>query len=87
MAPSHYLNQLSIRPQGTRFIEILFEVHKLSFKKMHLKISFVKCQLLCPSLNVLLKTLPDSVHFMSSHIQHKTTTGIPLYIREFMLIA
>ena len=32
----------SIRPQGTYFNEILFEIQILSFKKMHLNMSAVK---------------------------------------------
>ena len=31
-----------LRPQGTHFNEILFEIQKFSFKKMHLKMSSAK---------------------------------------------
>ena len=46
---------LSIRPQGTHFNEILFEIQKLSFQKMHLKISSMKWRPFCLSLTVLIQ--------------------------------
>ena len=39
---------------GTNFSEISIEIHRSSFKKMHLKMSFVKCLPFCPSPNVLM---------------------------------
>ena len=44
---------LWIGPLGTNFSKIFMWIWKLSFKKMHLKISSVKCQPLCLGLNVL----------------------------------
>ena len=44
---------LSIGPLGTNFSEILIEILKFSFKKMHLKVSSAKRQPFCPGLNVL----------------------------------
>ena len=44
---------LLIEPSGTNFNEILIEIHTFSFKKMHLKLSFGKCQPSCLGLNVL----------------------------------
>ena len=40
-APSHHLDQwvLLFEPLGTKFSEILIEIHTFSFKKMHLKIA------------------------------------------------
>ena len=45
---------LSIRPWGTHFNDILFEIQKFSFKKMHLKTSSAKWHTFCLSLNVLM---------------------------------
>ena len=42
-----------IKPLGTNFSEILSEIHTLSFKKMHFKISSAKWQPFCLGLNVL----------------------------------
>ena len=44
---------LLIRPLGTNFSEILIEILKFSFKKMRLKVSFVKRRPFCLGLNVL----------------------------------
>ena len=44
---------LLIRTLGTSFSEILSEIHTLSFKKMHLKMSFAKWRQFCLGLNVL----------------------------------
>ena len=44
---------LLIGPLGTKFSEILMEIYKFSFKKMHLKLSSGKWRLSCLSLNVL----------------------------------
>ena len=44
---------LSIRPQETYFNEILFEIQKFSFTKMHLKISSAKSRPFCHGLDVL----------------------------------
>ena len=48
-----YAGILLIRPWGTNFSEILIEIDVFSFKKMHLKMSSVKCRPFCLSLNVL----------------------------------
>ena len=45
---------LSSRPRGTYFSEILFEIQKFSFKKMHLKMSWAECRPLCLGLNVFI---------------------------------
>ena len=44
---------LLIGPLETKFSEILIEIHKLSFKKMHLKMSSVKWRPSYLGLNVL----------------------------------
>ena len=44
---------LLIRPLGTNFSEILIEIHKFPFKKMHLKTLSGKWQPFCLGLNVL----------------------------------
>ena len=44
---------LSIGPLGTNFIEILFETHISSFKKMDFKMSSGQLRLFCLGLNVL----------------------------------
>ena len=43
---------LLIGPLGTNFNEILIEIHTLSFKKMHFKISSAKWRPFCIGLNV-----------------------------------
>ena len=43
-------------PLGTNFSEILIKIHTFSFKKMHLKLSFVKWLLFCLGLSVLKST-------------------------------
>ena len=44
---------LLIEPLGTNFSEILIEIYRSSFKKMHLKTSSGKCRPFCLGLNVL----------------------------------
>ena len=44
---------LLIGPLGTNFSEILSKIHIFSFKKMHLKMSSMKWQQFCLSLNVI----------------------------------
>ena len=44
---------LLIGPLGTNFTEILSEIHSLSYKKMHLKMSSAKCRSFCLGLHVL----------------------------------
>ena len=44
---------LLIGPLGTNFCEILIEIYKFSFKKMHLKMSSGKWRPFCLGLNVL----------------------------------
>ena len=48
-----YAGRLLIGPLGTNYSEILIEIHRFSFKKMHLKIPYGKWQPFCLSLNVL----------------------------------
>ena len=45
---------LLIGPLGTNFNEILIEIHTLSFKKMHLKMSSAKWRPFCLAPNVLM---------------------------------
>ena len=47
---------LLIGPLGTKFSEILIEIHTFSFKKMHLKILSRKWRPFCLGLNVLICT-------------------------------
>ena len=42
---------LLIGSLGTNFSEIFIEIHTFSFEKMHLKMSFAKCQPFCHGLN------------------------------------
>ena len=60
---------LLIGPLGTNFSEILIEIHIFSFKKAHLKISFVKLQPFCIGLNALIKlaVLCYSNHIVVQH--------------------
>ena len=44
---------LLIRTLGTNFSEILSEIHSVSFRKMHLKMSSAKWRLFCLGLNEL----------------------------------
>ena len=44
---------LLIGPLGTNFSEMLIEIHKFSFKKIHLKMSSGKWRPFCLGLNVL----------------------------------
>ena len=46
---------LLIGPLGTKFNEILIEIHTFSFKKMRLKVSSAKRQPFCLGLNVLMQ--------------------------------
>ena len=48
---------LSIGPLGINCSEILIEINKFSFRRMHLKMSSGKWQHFCLSLNVLIKWL------------------------------
>ena len=46
---------LLIRPPGTNFNEIIVEIHIISFKNIHLKMSSGKWRPLCLGLNVLIQ--------------------------------
>ena len=48
------VGRLLIQTSGTTFSEILNEIHKFSFKKMHLKMSSAKWRPFCLGLNVLI---------------------------------
>ena len=48
---------LWIGPLGTKFSEIVLEIHTFSFKKMHLKMSYGKWRPFCLGLNVLSEIL------------------------------
>ena len=45
---------LLIRPLGTKFSEILIEIHTFLLKKMHLEMSYAKWRPYCLGLNVLI---------------------------------
>ena len=53
---------LLIRPLGTKFSEMLIEIHTFSFKKIHLKMSSGKWRPFCLGLNVLSRGLLDTQH-------------------------
>ena len=48
---------LLIRPLGTNFNEMLFEILTFSFMKMRLKVSSAKWRPFCPGLNMLRESL------------------------------
>ena len=50
---------LLIGPLGTKFSEMLVEIHTFSIKKIHLKMSSEKWRPFCLGLNVLIKGAPD----------------------------
>ena len=52
---------LLIEPIGTTFNEILIEMHTLSFRKMHLKMSSAKWRSFCLGLDVLINKVVKSV--------------------------
>ena len=75
---------LSIRTSGTKFSEILSEIHTFTFKKMHLKISFAKCRQFCLGLDVLIftdgciveaSTIQFSSSFNNTSISETVSTG------------
>ena len=60
---------LLIEPLGTKFSEILIEIHTFSFKKMHLEISSAKWRPFCPGGDELTLTLTKSLTQMTSNGQ------------------
>ena len=50
---------LSIRPLATNFSDIWIEIQNFSFMKMHLKMSFAKCQPFCPGGDELTNAYRD----------------------------
>ena len=52
---------LLIGPLGTNFNEILIEIHIISFKKMHLRMSSAKWRPFCLGLNVLIQRLHQTI--------------------------
>ena len=60
---------LLIGPLGTKFDEILIEIHTFSFKKMHLKMSSVKWRPFCLGPNVLKWHLLQGVNFTTFAVQ------------------
>ena len=52
LAPSHYLNQCWKNVNFTTISEILIEIHKFAFKKMHLEIPSPKSRPFCLGRNV-----------------------------------
>ena len=68
---------LLVRPLGTNFNEILIEIHKFPFKKMHLKTSSAKWRPFCLGLNVFnvwIKRSQGSVSHGSTQKQIIATT-------------
>ena len=63
---------LLIGPLGTKFNEILIEIHTFSFKEMHLKMSSGKWRPFCLGLNVL--TQPYSLYAMISSVKYTVTS-------------
>ena len=51
---------LLIGPLGINFSEILIKIKKISFKKMHLKVSSAKRRPFCLGLNVLMEHICDA---------------------------
>ena len=85
---------LLIAPLGTNFSEILSEIHSLSFRKMHLKMSSAKWRPFCLGLNVLNKSIsswnlsmlykwtrPPEAWVMAPHL---TKIYIGLTVGQFM---
>ena len=71
---------LLIGPLGANFSEILIEIHTISFKKIHLKMSSGKWRPFCLGLNEL-KSCPFalgfSVHFSPPCSRSGRTRGLP----------
>ena len=57
-----------IRTLGTNFSEILSEIHKFSFRKIHFKMSSGKWRPSCFGLNVLIHVLMDKMAAISQTI-------------------
>ena len=68
---------LLIGPLGTKFNEILIEIHTFSFTKMHLKMSSAKWRPFCLGLNVLNEVQILLVCFTKSMIIGGPVTGAP----------
>ena len=62
---------LLIWPLGTRFSEILIEIHSFSFKKMHLKMSSGKWWPFCLGLNVLNRLCPRTTIFIQQILSYR----------------
>ena len=77
---------LLIGPLGTKFNEILIEIHTFSFKKMHLKISSAKWRPFCLGPNVLncLRIValraPLLKKMRYAYIRHRVHKSLTLYI-------
>ena len=63
-------------PLGTKFGEILIEIHTFSFQKMHLKMSSGKCRPFCLGLNVLRVIWWTWLDFTSSLVAGQNTVKI-----------
>ena len=61
---------LSIGLIGTNFSEIVIKIQNFSFTKMHLKISSVKWQPLCPGENVLISYQDNFISFPYGIMAH-----------------
>ena len=73
---------LLIGPLGTNFSEILIEIHTLSFKKIHLKMSSGKWRPFCLGLNVLtygLDVIPSKYQCISTIRQMAWRLKSPTY--------
>ena len=58
--------KLSIRPLGTNFSEVWFEILTCSFKKMRLKVSSAKRRPCCLGLNVLTNWALDKIYLQTT---------------------
>ena len=74
---------LSIGPLGTNFSEISIEIHILSFKKMHLKMSSGKWRPFCLGLNVLMWT-QEFIHMLQCKTMHGQKPSILLWCQVWI---
>ena len=74
-----------IRTSGTNVSEFFSKIHTFSFKKMHRKISSVKWQPFCSSLNVL--TSDGCIHYDNETLQAWSALGHALlYSCQFLVL-
>ena len=80
---------LLIRPLGTKFNEILIEIHTSSLTKMHLKMSSGEWRPFCLRLNVLITMMTLCVHLAEVHLIliKSHTTDILIFILAIINIS